>query len=99
MSIHVCECARDGKHEWHLRYPGMTEAEAQALADKINGGEVGGDATYWRRRARVVEQRLSQLEKEIIRLRGGKPLTAEFIAEHNQALSQEKPAPTGESKS
>ena len=38
MSIHVCKCAHNGREEYHLRYPGMTEAEAQELADRINGG-------------------------------------------------------------
>lgn len=38
MSIHVCKCVHNGRVEYHLRYPGMTEIEAQALADKINGG-------------------------------------------------------------
>lgn len=38
MSIHVCECDNHGRTEFHLRYPGMTEREAQATADRINGG-------------------------------------------------------------
>lgn len=38
MSIHVCKCVHNGREEYHLRYPGMDEAQAQALADKINGG-------------------------------------------------------------
>lgn len=38
MSIHVCKCIYNGREEYHLRYPGMTEAEAQDLADRINGG-------------------------------------------------------------
>lgn len=38
MSIHVCKCAHKGREEFHLRYPGMRQSEAQALADKINGG-------------------------------------------------------------
>ena len=38
MSIHVCKCTHNGREEYHLRYPGMTEAEAQELADRINGG-------------------------------------------------------------
>lgn len=38
MSIHVCKCTHNGREEFHLRYPGMTEAEAQDLADRINGG-------------------------------------------------------------
>ena len=38
MSIHVCKCIRKGYEEYHLRYPGMTENEAQEIADKINAG-------------------------------------------------------------
>ena len=38
MSIHVCKCTHNGREEYHLRYPGMTKAEAQELADRINGG-------------------------------------------------------------
>lgn len=40
MSIHVCKCEHNGRTEYHLRYPGMTQEEAQALADRINGGEL-----------------------------------------------------------
>ena len=36
MSIHVCKCSHNGRDEYHLRYPGMTEKEALELADKIN---------------------------------------------------------------
>lgn len=42
MSIHVCKCEHNGRTEFHLRYPGMDESVAQRLADRINGGEVGG---------------------------------------------------------
>jgi hypothetical protein len=38
MSIHVCKCEHKGRTEYHLRYPGMTEDEAQEIADKINAG-------------------------------------------------------------
>lgn len=38
MSIHVCKCERNGHTEYHLRYPGMSECEAQGLADRINAG-------------------------------------------------------------
>lgn len=38
MSIHVCKCIHNGREERHLRYPGMTEAAAQELADQINSG-------------------------------------------------------------
>jgi hypothetical protein len=34
MSFHVCKCG----NEYHLRYPGITEEESQAVADKINSG-------------------------------------------------------------
>lgn len=40
MSIHVCKCIHNGRDEYHLRYPGMTEEEAQHLADRINSGEL-----------------------------------------------------------
>ena len=42
MSIHVCKCEHNGRTEYHLRYPGITQDEAQALADRINGGELVG---------------------------------------------------------
>lgn len=42
MSIHICKCEHNGRTEYHLRYPGMTQEEAQALADRINGGELVG---------------------------------------------------------
>lgn len=42
MSIHVCKGEHNGRTEYHLRYPGMTQEEAQALADRINGGELVG---------------------------------------------------------
>lgn len=38
MSIHVCKCTHKGEVEYHLRYPGMSEAAAQEVADKINAG-------------------------------------------------------------
>ncbi len=38
MSIHVCECERLGKVEFHLRYPDMSKEEAQSIADRINIG-------------------------------------------------------------
>ena len=42
MSIHVCKCVHNGKEEYHLRYPGLKEHEAQAIADKINSGILNG---------------------------------------------------------
>jgi hypothetical protein len=38
VSIHVTSCTYKGKLEYHLRYPGMSEEEAQELANKINAG-------------------------------------------------------------
>ena len=46
MSIHVCKCAHNGREEYHLRYPGMTEAAAQELADEINGGALSYAKRY-----------------------------------------------------
>ena len=46
MSIHVCKCTHNGREEWHLRYPGMTEAAAQELADEINGGALSCEKRY-----------------------------------------------------
>ena len=43
MSIHVCNCSYGGRHEAHLRYPGMTQEEAQKIADQINGGCLRSD--------------------------------------------------------
>ena len=40
MSIHVCKCEHNGKTEYHLRYPGVNQDEAQGLADQINGGAI-----------------------------------------------------------
>lgn len=34
MSIHASKCG----NEWHLRYPGLDEKEAQSIADRINAG-------------------------------------------------------------
>lgn len=44
MSIHVCKCTHKGREEFHLRYPGMTEDEAQSLADRINGGALSNQS-------------------------------------------------------
>lgn len=38
MSIHVCRCLHNGQVEYHLRYPGLSEKQAQAIASKINSG-------------------------------------------------------------
>ena len=43
MSIHVCKCVHNGREEFHLRYPGMTEGEARDLADRINAGALAAD--------------------------------------------------------
>jgi hypothetical protein len=42
MSIHVCKCEHNGS-DFHLRYPGWTEEDAQRLADRVNGGELHQD--------------------------------------------------------
>lgn len=46
MSIHVCKCTHNGREEYHLRYPGMTEAAALELADEINGGALSYAKRY-----------------------------------------------------
>lgn len=38
MSIHVVSCLYKGRPEFHLRYPGLTDEQAQLLANKINAG-------------------------------------------------------------
>ncbi len=38
MSIHVCKCTHNGRTAYHLRYPGMSKKNAQAIADMINAG-------------------------------------------------------------
>lgn len=43
MSIHVCKCIHNGREEYHLRYPGMSERAAQELADTINGSRIETD--------------------------------------------------------
>lgn len=40
MSIHVCKCVHNGRVEYHLRYPGISNKKAQDLADDINGGAI-----------------------------------------------------------
>lgn len=52
MSIHVCKCIHSGREEYHLRYPGMTEAAAQELADEINGGALSYAKRYKEEQAR-----------------------------------------------
>jgi hypothetical protein len=42
------------------------------------------DTQYWKNRCELVERRNGQLVKEIYRLRGYKPLSKEFIGEHNR---------------
>lgn len=39
MSVHVCKCIHNGRVEFHIRYPGMSESEALELADSINAGK------------------------------------------------------------
>lgn len=38
MSVHVCHASYNGKDEYHIRYPGWTEKDAQRMADQINSG-------------------------------------------------------------
>jgi len=38
VSFHFCRCDRGAHREWHLRYPGLTEEEAQQIANMINDG-------------------------------------------------------------
>ena len=45
-----------------------------------------GDLEYWKKRCKAVEIRMDQLEKEIIRLKGGRPLSKEEIKRHNQRV-------------
>ena len=49
MSVHVCAVAYNGKQEYHIRYPGWSRDNAQALADKINGGYLSGQEPLLRR--------------------------------------------------
>jgi hypothetical protein len=41
---------------------------------------------YWKLRCLAVERRMDQLEAEIARLKGMKPLTKEFIEDHNNKI-------------
>lgn len=43
MSIHVCRSEYNGRMEFHLRYPGLTQKAAQGIADKINAGRLDGN--------------------------------------------------------
>ena len=62
MSIHVCKCIHNGKEEYHLRYPGMTEKEALELASTINGTDFGDTARLnW-----LSRQYLSELSMYLI---------------------------------
>ena len=56
MSIHVCKCTHNGREEYHLRYPGMTEAAAQELADEINGGALSYAKRYKEEQAKRREE-------------------------------------------
>ena len=42
---------------------------------------------YWKERCKRVEHRLRQLEKEIIRLKGGRELTDDAIRQHNLRIT------------
>jgi len=46
------------------------------------------DVEYWKKRCKAVEVRMDQLEKEIIRLKGGRPLTEEEIKSHNERVGK-----------
>jgi len=62
MSIHICKCIHNGKEEYHLRYPGMTEKEALELASAINGTDFGDTARLnW-----LSRQYLSELSMYLI---------------------------------
>lgn len=62
MSIHICKCIHNGKEEYHLRYPGMTENEALELASAINGANFGDTARLdW-----LARQDLSELSMYLI---------------------------------
>ena len=56
MSIHVCKCTHNGREEYHLRYPGMTEAAAQELADEITGGALSYAKRYKEEQAKRREE-------------------------------------------
>ena len=57
MSIHVCKCERNGREEWHLRCPGMSEQAAQELADTINGSSIETDLGWLsKENAELVEE-------------------------------------------
>jgi len=46
------------------------------------------DVEYWKKRCKAVEVRMDQLEKEIIRLKGGRHLTEEEIKSHNERVEK-----------
>lgn len=49
MSMHVCTCSYVGKIEYHIRYPGLTEREAQEIANALNSDAI----TVWRQMRRL----------------------------------------------
>lgn len=50
--------------------------------------DIHEELQYWKDRCKSVEDRMDQLEKQIRDLRGGKPLTKEFIEEHNRKIGE-----------
>lgn len=50
-----------------------------------------GDKQYWQRRAYAVERRMGQLEQEIFKLRGRKPLSQESIFATNLRCMWKEP--------
>jgi hypothetical protein len=58
----------------------------------LYGGMKTMSEEYWKQRCLVVEERMDQLEAEIRKLRGMKPLTKEFIEEHNRKVKKCWPA-------
>lgn len=51
------------------------------------------NADYWKKRCMVLEHYQDQLEKEIFKLRGYIPLTAEQISEHNRKVKDMEAKP------
>ena len=69
MSIHVCKCVHNGREEFHLRYPGLTQSEAQQLADKINGGALN-QVEHAAAVAEHFQQQIDRLRSELEAARG-----------------------------
>jgi len=78
MSIHVCKCKHKGKVEYHLRYPGMTEQQAQELANDINAGCLGPRPTLPKQDTTHIENRLDEIMNE---LANTQPIAMKLTAE------------------